>query len=117
MWQEGGTLATVASEFNVVGFAGSLRRGSYNAALLRAATQLTPPTLHIVIYELDGIPLYNADIEATGAPPSVVQLRDAIPAGGWVADRHARVQPRRARRAEEHDRLAVQAAAGQRVER
>ena len=64
--------------FTVVGFAGSLRRGSYNRALLRAATELAPPALHIVVHELDGIPLYNGDIEAAGAPPSVMQLRDAI---------------------------------------
>ena len=35
--------------FNVVGFAGSLRRGSYNRALLRTATEVAPPTLHIDI--------------------------------------------------------------------
>lgn len=71
-------MPTVARVFNVVGFAGSLRRSSYNRALLRAATELAPPTLHIVTHELDGIPLYNGDIEAAGVPPSVVQLRDAI---------------------------------------
>ena len=49
-------MATVAPVFNVVGFAGSLRRGSYNRALLRAATELAPPALDIVIHELDGIP-------------------------------------------------------------
>ena len=75
---ETGTMPTVARVFNVVGFAGSLRRGSYNRALLRAATELAPPSLHIVIHDLDGIPLYNGDIEAAGAPPSVVQLRDAV---------------------------------------
>ena len=73
-----GTKLTVARAFNVVGIAGSLRRGSYNRALLRTATELAPPALRIVIRELDGIPLYHADIEAVGAPPSVVQLRDAI---------------------------------------
>src|SRR5688572_1559905 len=78
MWQEEGRMATVASGFNVVGFAGSLRRGSYNRALLRAATELAPSALHIVIHELDGIPLYNGDVETAGAPSSVVQLRDAI---------------------------------------
>ena len=72
------TMPTVARVFNVVGFAGSLRRGSYNRALLRAATELAPSALHIVIHELDAIPLYNGDIEAAGVPPSVVQLRDAI---------------------------------------
>jgi hypothetical protein len=75
---ESGTAATVARVFNVVGFAGSLRRGSYNRALLSAATELAPSALHIVIHELDGIPLYNGDIEAAGAPPRVVELRDAI---------------------------------------
>jgi chromate reductase, NAD(P)H dehydrogenase (quinone) len=68
----------VARVFNAVGFAGSLRRGSYNRALLRAATELAPPALHIVIHELDEIPLYNGDLEAAGVPPSVVQLRDAV---------------------------------------
>jgi chromate reductase, NAD(P)H dehydrogenase (quinone) len=75
---DSGTMATAARVFTVVGFAGSLRRGSYNRALLRAATELAPPALHIDIHELDGIPLYNGDIEAAGAPPSVVHLREAI---------------------------------------
>jgi chromate reductase len=73
-----GTTATVDRVFTVVGFAGSLRRGSFNRALLRAATELAPPALQIVIHELDGIPLYNADVEAAGAPLSVSQLRDTI---------------------------------------
>jgi hypothetical protein len=36
-------MATVPRVFNVIGFGGSLRRGSYNRALLRAATELPPP--------------------------------------------------------------------------
>ena len=76
--EDSGRVATVARVFNVVGFAGSLRRGSFNRALLRAATEVAPSALLIVIHELDGIPLYNGDIEAAGAPPSVVRLRDAI---------------------------------------
>jgi chromate reductase len=75
---DAGTMAAAAGVFNVVGFAGSLRRGSYNRALLRAATELAPSALHIVIHELEGIPMYNADIEMAGVPPSVVQLRDAV---------------------------------------
>jgi chromate reductase len=70
---DSGTMATVARVFNVVGFAGSLRRGSYNRALLRAATELAPPPLHFVIHELDGIPLYSAPISrrlAGAASPS-----------------------------------------------
>jgi len=75
---ESSSMPADARVFSVVGLAGSLRRGSYNRALLRAATELAPPALHIAIHELDGIPLYNGDIEATGTPPGVVQLRDAI---------------------------------------
>jgi chromate reductase len=75
---DSGTMATVDRVFNVVGFAGSLRGGSFNRALLRAATELAPRALNIVIHELDGIPLYNGDIEAAGVPQSVVQLRDVI---------------------------------------
>jgi chromate reductase len=75
---ESGTMATVVRVFNVVGFAGSLRRSSYHRALLRTATELAPPALQIVIDELDGIPLYNGEVEAAGAPSSVVQLRAAI---------------------------------------
>ena len=73
-----GNAINVAHVFNVVGFAGSLRRGSYNRALLRPARELAPPTLHIDIHELDDIPLYNSDVEAGGIPPSVIQLREAI---------------------------------------
>jgi chromate reductase len=73
-----GTMAAIPRAFNVVGIAGSLRRGSYNRALLRAAAELAPTALHIVIHELDGIPLYNGDIEAAGVPPSMVHLRDAV---------------------------------------
>jgi len=71
-------MAAVAPVFNVVAFAGSLRRGSCNRALLRETKELAPPTLHITICELDGIPLYNDDIEAAGAPPGVAQLRRAV---------------------------------------
>ena len=49
--EDSGRVAAVARAFNVVGFAGSLRRGSHNRALLRAVTELAPPALHIVIYE------------------------------------------------------------------
>ena len=54
---ESGTMAIVARVFNVVGFAGSLRRDSYNRALLRTAIALAPSALHIAIHELDEIPL------------------------------------------------------------
>jgi chromate reductase len=43
-----------------MGIAGSLRRESYNRALLSAAIALAPASLTIVAFPLDGIPLYNA---------------------------------------------------------
>jgi chromate reductase len=63
----------------VLGIAGSLRRGSYNSALLRAATRLMPEDSTLEIASLRGIPLYDGDIEATqGIPASVSQLKEAI---------------------------------------
>lgn len=62
----------------VLGIAGSLRRASYNRALLRAAAELAPPGMEIVAHDLDGIPLFNEDVEAEGVPPAVQALRDAI---------------------------------------
>ena len=54
----------------VLGFAGSLRKGSYNRALLRAAVELTPPDVELTTFELDGIPPFNADFERTPPDPT-----------------------------------------------
>ena len=62
----------------VLGFAGSLRKASYNRALLAAARDLAPPTLTIEIFDLVEVPLYNADVEAQGDPPAVAALKAAI---------------------------------------
>ena len=48
---------------NILGFAGSLRKGSYNKALLRAALELVPKNARLEIFDLDGIPLFNQDLE------------------------------------------------------
>ena len=57
----------------VLGISGSLRKGSYNTALLRAAQQLVPEGVEIEIFDLKGIPLYDGDVEADGDPESVVE--------------------------------------------
>ena len=44
----------------ILGFAGSLRQGSYNRALLHAASELAPEDMLIEIFDLLQIPLYNA---------------------------------------------------------
>jgi chromate reductase, NAD(P)H dehydrogenase (quinone) len=63
---------------HILGFAGSLRRGSYNRALLRAAQELAPEGMEIEIFDLTPVPLYNADIEAQGDPESVAAFKAAI---------------------------------------
>jgi len=54
----------------ILGFAGSLRKNSYNKGLLRAALSLTPKNIEIVTYDLDDIPAFNQDKE--GSPPEAV---------------------------------------------
>ena len=56
----------------VVAFAGSLRRGSFNRALLDAAHQLAPGRMTISSIEIGDLPFYNADVEAEGDPAAVV---------------------------------------------
>jgi len=63
----------------IVGISGSLRRGSYNSAVLRAAAALMPPDSALAIEAIAGIPLYNGDDEATsGVPDIVARLKDTI---------------------------------------
>lgn len=62
----------------VVAFAGSLRRASYNRALIHAARELAPDGMTIDTIELDDLPLYNADVEAEGDPPGVAAFKAAI---------------------------------------
>ena len=47
----------------ILGFAGSLRRKSYNKSLLRLAVELCPKDARIDIFDLEGIPLFNQDLE------------------------------------------------------
>lgn len=69
---EGGTT-------RLVGIAGSLRKGSYNAALLRAAAELAPAGTVVEIATIAGIPLYDGDLEREhGIPEPVVTLKDRI---------------------------------------
>ena len=65
----------------LVGLAGSLRRGSFNAALLRAAREVAPAGTEVEIAAIAGIPLYDGDLESErGVPEPVQALKDRIAA-------------------------------------
>lgn len=67
------------SKLVVCGLAGSLRTGSYNRSLLRAARELAPDGTEVEIFDrMEEVPLYNADVEAEGDPEAVTALKRAI---------------------------------------
>jgi chromate reductase len=51
------------NKIKILGFAGSLRAGSYNKALLRTAANLMPEDANLEIFDIDGIPAFNQDTE------------------------------------------------------
>src|SRR4051812_24092977 len=69
----------------LIGISGSLRRGSFNSAVLRAAAARMPPDTELAIASIAGIPLYNGDDEAaSGVPDVVARLKDAIAAAAGL---------------------------------
>jgi chromate reductase len=65
----------------VLGISGSLRQGSHNRVLLRAAAGELPPRAEFVEYSgLADLPAYDEDLDATIAPAAVQSLRQAIEA-------------------------------------
>jgi chromate reductase len=69
---------------NVLGISGSLRKGSYNTAALRAAQELAPEGMTIEIGAIGDIPLYSADVQATGFPAPVTALAEKMRAADAV---------------------------------
>jgi chromate reductase, NAD(P)H dehydrogenase (quinone) len=70
-----------ATTLNVLGIAGSLRRGSHNRMALRAAQRLAPAGMVVEAYEgLGEIPPYDEDVRAAGLPAAVEDLRRRIAA-------------------------------------
>jgi len=62
----------------VLGLSGSLRRGSLNTALLRAAAGLAPEGMTIEIGCLSGLPLFDEDVEKSAYPKAARALREHI---------------------------------------
>ena len=68
----------------IVAFAGSLRRRSFNRALIAAAGEVAPLGLSIESVEIGGLPFYDADLEAEGEPPAVAEFKSAVAAADGV---------------------------------
>ena len=70
---------------NLLGISGSLRAGSFNTALLRAAQRGAGPGVSLDIATLHGIPLYDGDLEASsGIPAAVAALKARVAASDGV---------------------------------
>lgn len=70
--------------FRILGIAGSLRAGSHNLGLLRAAAGLLPQGVSLEIVTLHDIPPYNADVQSLGDPDVVLDLKQRIAAADAV---------------------------------
>ncbi|MBV9118303.1 MAG: NAD(P)H-dependent oxidoreductase, partial [Acetobacteraceae bacterium] len=67
-----------AGTLRILGISGSLRRGSYNSAALRAAQELAPRDMRIDSADIASIPLYNEDVKQQVFPPPVEELRRRV---------------------------------------
>ena len=70
----------MADAIKVLGISGSLRAGSFNTGLLRAAATVMPPGMEMSTFALHDFPLFNADVEAQGNPEPVTAMHQAIAA-------------------------------------
>ncbi|MBX0329341.1 NAD(P)H-dependent oxidoreductase [Oscillochloris sp. ZM17-4] len=64
----------------ILGISGSLRAASNNTGLLRAASELAPAGVEILIHDIGDVPLYNGDEDGGegNRPAGVIRLRQAI---------------------------------------
>jgi len=67
----------VEKQIKILTFAGSLRKGSYNKALVRAAVEVAPENVTMEVFDLEGIPPFNQDLENT-PPQKVIEFKEKI---------------------------------------
>ncbi len=63
---------------NILALAGSYRSGSFNQALLRAAREVAPDGVEISDFDLRTVPHFDEDLESSGPPQPVVDLKAAV---------------------------------------
>jgi len=73
----------MADTLTILGIAGSLRKGSYNRAALRAAVSLVPDGVAIETFDLAGIPPFNEDDEQN-PPAAVTELKARVRAADAI---------------------------------
>lgn len=74
----------MADELKVLGICGSLRRGSFNMAALRACKDLLPAGLSLTIADISALPMFNQDVFDAGIPEPAKKLRADIAAADGV---------------------------------
>ena len=70
-------MISVEKQFKILAFAGSLRQGSYNKALVRAAVEVAPENVAVEVFDLEGIPLFNQDLE-NNPPQKLIEFKEKI---------------------------------------
>jgi chromate reductase, NAD(P)H dehydrogenase (quinone) len=65
------------NQFKILAFAGSLRKGSYNKALVRAAVEIAPENVSIEVFDLEGIPPFNND-NVNNPPAKIADFKEKI---------------------------------------
>ena len=66
------------ASLNILAIVGSLRSGSVNRGVARAAVEVAPDGLNISIHAIEDVPLFNEDLEVDGGLRSVAELHDAV---------------------------------------
>lgn len=70
--------------FRILALAGSLRQGSFNRGLLRAAEELAPEWVEVQSFDIGTLPFFNEDLEVMGDPEPVRRFKEAIRAANAV---------------------------------
>lgn len=67
----------------IAAFTGSLRKGSFNVGLLKAAQKMAPTGVEIEILDTGVLPLFNQDLEAN-LPQAVVDFKAKVKAADAI---------------------------------
>ena len=74
---------TTDKTISILGIAGSLRKDSFNKALLQVAAELVPEGARLEVFDLDGIPPYNQDLDSQ-PPDRVKEFKEKIKAADAI---------------------------------